>query len=141
MSANNTALARPREPNNPFLDMLAVIKGAIAAVFDLRGDESALATLPAALEHGGDRSCIDVLRRLLGAGGATELRINALPARCLRANDALDYDQQCCAICLDGYEHNNRVRILPCNHCFHVNCIDVWLRKRATCPMCNMVVC
>lgn len=136
--------------SNPVAELLALLKGAVTAVLDfappLGSDPVAGALVRADNSGDPDRSCVDILRRLLGAGGATELRISALPARVLRVEngvveDPLAFDQNCCSICLDGYESNNRVRILVCGHCFHTCCIDVWLRKRATCPMCQLVVC
>ncbi|KAF9431607.1 hypothetical protein BGZ76_000084 [Entomortierella beljakovae] len=32
-------------------------------------------------------------------------------------------EEQCCSICISEYEENDRVRILPCNHEFHAECI------------------
>lgn len=43
-----------------------------------------------------------------------------------------------CAICFQDYETKDSVRTLPCNHEFHVACIDPWLvEKRNACPLCN----
>ena len=43
-----------------------------------------------------------------------------------------------CSICLSEYRPNETIRSIPeCNHCFHVHCIDEWLRMSATCPMCR----
>lgn len=138
-----SSLGAPRTAHpNPVLELFSFLKGAVSAVLDF-GNPDSHPQIGGGSDGGGsdDRSCVDILRRLLGAGGATELRINALPARLLRVEngvveDSLEFDQNCCSICLDGYETNNRVKILSCNHCFHAKCIDVWLRKRGVCPMC-----
>ncbi|KAE8689548.1 putative RING-H2 finger protein ATL69 [Hibiscus syriacus] len=43
-----------------------------------------------------------------------------------------------CCICLTEYEAKDQIRCIPdCNHCFHVVCIDGWLRMNATCPLCR----
>ena len=43
-----------------------------------------------------------------------------------------------CSICLCEYKVNDTVRCVPdCNHCFHVDCVDEWLRTCATCPLCR----
>jgi hypothetical protein len=42
-----------------------------------------------------------------------------------------------CAICLEEYGEEERVRVLPCQHMFHVACIDTWLTNRNTCPICR----
>ena len=42
------------------------------------------------------------------------------------------------SVCIENYRIGETVRILPCNHRFHKNCIDQWLLARRTCPMCKM---
>lgn len=51
-------------------------------------------------------------------------------------------DPDICAVCLDDFVENDRLRRLPCKHEFHVACIDPWLltRKR-TCPICKTDAC
>lgn len=42
-----------------------------------------------------------------------------------------------CAICYEAVRDGRR---LACNHTFHVGCIDAWLTKSRTCPMCRAAV-
>jgi hypothetical protein len=43
-----------------------------------------------------------------------------------------------CFICMDEYKVNQFKRVLPkCNHYFHKKCIDKWLKKKASCPICR----
>ena len=43
-----------------------------------------------------------------------------------------------CTICLeDAAEGEKMRRITACSHCFHVDCIDPWLMKKSTCPLCR----
>lgn len=45
---------------------------------------------------------------------------------------------QTCAICLEDYKENEELRILPCEHEYHKNCIDEWLVKNnSSCPKCR----
>ena len=48
-----------------------------------------------------------------------------------------------CAICLEVYETGDAVRVLPCNHRFHLECVDKWalsavdFSRAISCPICN----
>ncbi|CAN4088264.1 unnamed protein product [Withania somnifera] len=43
-----------------------------------------------------------------------------------------------CAVCLENFKIGEKCRLLPkCNHTFHVQCIDSWLKKTAVCPICR----
>lgn len=48
------------------------------------------------------------------------------------------YRHQSCSICLDEYELGEQIRVLPCQHTFHSECIFPWLTERSpTCPLCK----
>ncbi|CAN1148233.1 E3 ubiquitin-protein ligase At1g12760 [Linum perenne] len=42
-----------------------------------------------------------------------------------------------CYICLKKYEDEEELKELPCGHVFHVECLDKWLKKNASCPLCK----
>ncbi|XVF79686.1 hypothetical protein PTKIN_Ptkin15bG0009400 [Pterospermum kingtungense] len=45
-----------------------------------------------------------------------------------------------CAVCLSKFESEDQLRLLPCFHAFHAQCIDTWLTKSnqsQTCPLCR----
>ncbi|XP_012845423.1 PREDICTED: putative RING-H2 finger protein ATL12 [Erythranthe guttata] len=43
-----------------------------------------------------------------------------------------------CAVCLAQFDGTDVLRMLPkCKHAFHIDCIDRWLEKRDTCPLCR----
>ncbi|RZC76544.1 hypothetical protein C5167_000643 [Papaver somniferum] len=42
-----------------------------------------------------------------------------------------------CSVCLEQVDVGEIVRRLPCLHQFHANCVDPWLRKQGTCPLCK----
>ncbi|KAI4305309.1 hypothetical protein L6164_028681 [Bauhinia variegata] len=43
-----------------------------------------------------------------------------------------------CVICLSCFEDGEIGRSLPkCGHCFHVECIDMWLGSHCNCPTCR----
>lgn len=97
------------------------------------------------------------------SSGATEEEINRCPIRSIKEDD-YDFihtnnsgssdgngdnistesemalwsnDKTKCTICLEHYQVGDMIRTLPCFHSFHVDCIDPWLRQKATCPICK----
>ncbi|KAM9849932.1 LOW QUALITY PROTEIN: E3 ubiquitin-protein ligase RNF130 [Aulostomus maculatus] len=49
-----------------------------------------------------------------------------------------DPDFNHCAVCIEAYQLNDVVRILPCKHVFHKVCVDPWLNEHCICPMCKL---
>ncbi|CAA2999435.1 E3 ubiquitin- ligase ATL42-like [Olea europaea subsp. europaea] len=46
-----------------------------------------------------------------------------------------------CAVCLSKFEDIEILRLLPkCKHAFHIDCVDQWLEKHSTCPLCRQKV-
>lgn len=44
-----------------------------------------------------------------------------------------------CSVCLSSFEDEEVLRLLPkCKHAFHINCIDKWLEKHSSCPLCRV---
>ncbi|XP_035521359.1 uncharacterized protein si:ch211-59o9.10 isoform X2 [Morone saxatilis] len=42
-----------------------------------------------------------------------------------------------CQICFCDYTDGEKLRMLPCFHDYHVQCIDRWLKDNPTCPICR----
>ncbi|KAK9756066.1 hypothetical protein RND81_01G071000 [Saponaria officinalis] len=43
-----------------------------------------------------------------------------------------------CSVCISEITKGENIRLLPkCNHGFHVECIDMWLKSHSTCPLCR----
>jgi hypothetical protein len=66
-----------------------------------------------------------------------------------KKDDKRDKEQDVCVICLEHFCHGDRLRVLPCNHSFHVGCIDRWLSgshsfqdcDTSGCPTCKKQPC
>ena len=65
------------------------------------------------------------------------------PAAGLAAADASEpVDTPECCLCMEAFEKADELRVLPCRHYFHRQCIDRWFSSRAyqvrLCPLCRV---
>jgi len=69
---------------------------------------------------------------------------NTLLVRCVWClGSSLDGDNidNTCAICINDMEDHEMVKLLPnCQHCYHGDCLDEWLRRSTLCPLCKQEV-
>lgn len=42
-----------------------------------------------------------------------------------------------CSVCISDFEEGEEVRMLPCIHAYHKDCIDKWLSQKINCPVCQ----
>ena len=57
---------------------------------------------------------------------------------CLEIKTLESAQEGSCPVCQCDWEMGDEVRILPCEHQFHTQCIDQWLKKhKASCPLCK----
>lgn len=67
--------------------------------------------------------------------------LEALPPPLQYCKGGLDITSSCCGdrctICLDDFVDGESCRVFACNHVFHSNCIDPWLKNHLTCPICR----
>lgn len=63
--------------------------------------------------------------------------LRTLPRVKVTAYDIVANEGNECSICLSDLEAGKTALRLPCNHCFHVDCIEDWLKKSNECPVCR----
>ncbi|PWA49712.1 Zinc finger, RING/FYVE/PHD-type [Artemisia annua] len=79
-----------------------------------------------------------ITRRPPSTTGLDRSTIESYPRTVLGENCELPKDHGTCAICLSDYKPKDAVRTIPeCNHYFHADCIDEWLKLNVTCPVCR----
>ena len=66
--------------------------------------------------------------------GMQPARIQELEFRDL---SSCEEQRDSCSICFEELQKRQRVRVLPCEHMFHIACIDPWLIRTANCPLCK----
>ena len=64
--------------------------------------------------------------------------INNILGKPIKIKNNNDILNECCFICMEKYKLSEYKRELPnCKHYYHKKCIDKWLKKKATCPICR----
>ncbi|EGV96480.1 RING finger protein 6 [Cricetulus griseus] len=68
--------------------------------------------------------------------GLTKEQIDNLSTRSCEQNGADSELGKVCSVCTSDFVAGNKLRQLPRPHEFHIHCIDHWLSKNCTCPVC-----
>lgn len=65
--------------------------------------------------------------------------VDDLPTHELTAEEAtkLPDEHNSCVICMEQFKGGDTIKRLPCLHGFHKNCIESWLERNGTCPVCK----
>ncbi|KAG8093539.1 hypothetical protein GUJ93_ZPchr0012g19051 [Zizania palustris] len=58
----------------------------------------------------------------------------------LPETNAADARQAECAVCLEDFMADDKLRTMPCSHCFHDRCLSEWLRISRSCPLCRLAI-
>ena len=69
--------------------------------------------------------------------GLTQETINKIPTEKF---SRYKFTDDKCIICQYEFKSNEKVKVLPCKHCFHPDCIDEWLKNQKACPYCKTEV-
>ena len=111
----------PEGPTTHIVPSRAIpVEGTLAAAPQSDAPESTTSTAAAAGGGGGEEAVQKV-----GVGvGAGE------------SQTELDANQVRCPVCQEDFEQGQDLRVLPCRHSFHPDCIDPWLLNIAgSCPL------
>lgn len=71
--------------------------------------------------------------------GLTREAVNCLSIEIFSAEDEGDESRVSreCSICLESFLVGDELIRLPCNHMYHLYCLDPWVRTCGDCPYCR----
>mmetsp|Transcript_22057 Transcript_22057/g.33682 ORF Transcript_22057/g.33682 Transcript_22057/m.33682 type:complete len:313 (+) Transcript_22057:121-1059(+) len=68
---------------------------------------------------------------------ASKRAIRQIPMVCVTAQDLADPNNRECCICLADVGVGDLMKRLNCGHLYHKECIEEWVNKHCTCPVCR----
>ncbi|GAV62195.1 Gly-zipper_Omp domain-containing protein/zf-RING_2 domain-containing protein [Cephalotus follicularis] len=75
-----------------------------------------------------------------GAKGMTGDSVERIPKIKITKDNNVDAsgEKVSCSVCLQDFQLGETIRSLPhCHHMFHLPCIDKWLLRHGSCPLCR----
>ena len=114
----------PEGPTTHIVPSRAIpVEGTLAAAPQSDAPESTTSTAAAAGGGGGGGGEEAVQKVGVGVGAG-------------ESQTELDVNQVRCPVCQEDFEQGQDLRVLPCRHSFHPDCIDPWLLNIAgSCPL------
>ncbi|KAJ3692829.1 hypothetical protein LUZ60_011924 [Juncus effusus] len=88
------------------------------------------------------REALDIFETGGNNKGMAKSSIDKLPVRKFNLKNLVDSSGERigCSVCLQDFQCGDNARVLPhCKHTFHLPCIDGWLIKHGSCPLCRRV--
>ncbi|KAI8018886.1 NEP1-interacting protein 1 [Camellia lanceoleosa] len=85
----------------------------------------------------------DEVHNIFDTGSAKGLpgdSVEKIPKIKITSNNNVDAsgEKVSCSVCLQDFQVGETVRSLPhCHHMFHLPCIDKWLVRHGSCPLCR----
>ncbi|GMH24547.1 hypothetical protein Nepgr_026390 [Nepenthes gracilis] len=94
-------------------------------------------------QMGAVESTFEDVASIFDVGGSKGLScdlVEKIPKIKITNNNNLDAsgEKVSCSVCLQDFQIGEKARSLPhCHHMFHLPCIDKWLLRHGSCPMCR----
>lgn len=94
-------------------------------------------------QMGAVESSFEEIPNIFDTGGAKGLpgdSVEKIPKIIITSKNNVDAsgDKVSCSVCLQDFQLGETVRSLPqCHHMFHLPCIDKWLLRHGSCPLCR----
>ena len=81
------------------------------------------------------------IERSLSYYGMGKIKINKIKEKLSKSKiknvNNLEDNKKSCIICLEDFKNRQMIYSLPCQHIFHVNCLNKEIKLRQRCPICR----
>uniref|UniRef100_A0A5B7A6E4 Putative NEP1-interacting protein 1 n=1 Tax=Davidia involucrata TaxID=16924 RepID=A0A5B7A6E4_DAVIN len=94
-------------------------------------------------QMGAIETSFEEVQNIFDTGGVKGLpgdSVEKIPKIKITSNNNVDAsgERSSCSVCLQDFQLGETVRSLPhCHHMFHLPCIDKWLVRHGSCPLCR----
>ncbi|KAK2968849.1 hypothetical protein RJ640_011595 [Escallonia rubra] len=94
-------------------------------------------------QMGAVETTFEEVQNIFDTGGSKGLpgdSVAKIPKIIISSDNNIDAsgERVCCSVCLQDFQLGETVRSLPhCHHMFHLPCIDKWLVRHGSCPLCR----
>ncbi|KAK9872686.1 hypothetical protein WA026_018820 [Henosepilachna vigintioctopunctata] len=88
------------------------------------------------MENQSYEELLDLDERLENPRGLDKQKIESLGSFKFNV-DRHQGNQTSCVVCMFEFEPSQLIRMLPCSHEFHAECIDKWFQTKTSCPICR----
>ncbi|WVZ22182.1 hypothetical protein V8G54_000726 [Vigna mungo] len=108
-----------------------------------KSDDSGIGCALYLIDMGAVEISFDEVQNLFDIGVAKGLprdSVEKIPTITITSDNNVDAsgERASCSVCLQDFQLGETGRSLPhCHHMFHLPCIDKWLIKHASCPLCR----
>ena len=58
----------------------------------------------------------------------------------VRLDDLVPGGNKECSICFDEFAWDSQIALTPCNHVYHLGCINKWYCRSPSCPVCRQEI-
>ncbi|KAF7828998.1 NEP1-interacting protein 1-like [Senna tora] len=95
------------------------------------------------VQMGAVETTFDEVQNIFDTGGCKGLTgdsVEKIPKITITSDNNVDAsgERVSCSVCLQDFQLGETVRSLPqCHHMFHLPCIDKWLFRHGSCPLCR----
>ena len=135
-----TMLPPPSQQTNQTADFLSLARQLFQIILRSRSHSSQFPAIPID-DSEMEQILNNFVTRIFGASNLSTAPAGLAPNRIEALPVTVEPSEFDCSICRETAKTGDEKCVqLPCKHCFHFECIEPWLRRVASCPICRKVI-